>query len=166
MCWRCMLQSWSLISLSSTPPPGFGVLPNGRVPFLAAVQQIWTADLVYGHEWLPLWDCSVQGRGGEESTTCGSSTHAPSPSKYVHRISQGARKIDVIKYLGCLLAYNNNNSQAVHGNLKKAQGIWARISRTPRAANASPRVCSILHKATMQSILLFGSETWNSNQVS
>ncbi len=30
-----------------------------------------------------------------------------------------------------------------------------------RAENASPRMCGIFYKATVQSILLFGSEPWN-----
>ncbi len=69
--------------------------------------------------------------------------------------------MEVFKYLGRLLAYNNNDARAVRGNLKKARGIWVRLSRTIRAENASPRVCSIFYKATAQSILLFGSKTWN-----
>ncbi len=47
-------------------------------------------------------------------------------------------KVEVFKYLGRLLAYNDNDAQAVRGNLKKAWGIWARLSRTIRAENASP----------------------------
>ncbi len=74
--------------------------------------------------------------------------------------------MEVFKYLGRLLAYNNNDSQAVRGNLKKARGIWVRLSRMMRAENASPRVCSMFYKATVQSILLFGSETWNLSPVS
>ena len=35
-----------------------------------------------------------------------------------------------------------------------------------RAENASPRVCGMFYKATVQSILLFGSETWNLSPVS
>jgi hypothetical protein len=77
---------------------------------------------------------------------------------------KGLERVEVFKYLGCLLAYNNNNSQAVRGNLKKARGIWAWISFTLRAEIAYPRVCGV--KATAQSILLFGSETWNSSPVS
>ncbi len=69
--------------------------------------------------------------------------------------------MEVFKYLGRLLAYNNNDARAVRGNLKKARGFWARLSRTIRAENASPRACGIFYKATVQSILLFGSETWN-----
>jgi hypothetical protein len=74
-------------------------------------------------------------------------------------------KVEVFKYLGRLLAYNNNATQAVRNNLKKAQGIWARLSRMIRAENASPRVCGVFYKATVQSILLFGSKTWNLSPV-
>jgi hypothetical protein len=51
---------------------------------------------------------------------------------------EGLERVEVFKYLGCLLAYDDNNLQAVHGNLKKARGIWARISCTLRAEIASP----------------------------
>jgi hypothetical protein len=73
----------------------------------------------------------------------------------------GLERVEVFKYLGCLLAYDSNNAQAVRGNLKKARGIWARLSCTIRAENTSPRACGIFYKATVQSILLFGSEMWN-----
>ncbi len=69
--------------------------------------------------------------------------------------------MEVFKYLGRLLAYDNNNARAVRGNLKKARAIWLRLSRMIRAENASPHAWGIFYKATMQSILLFGSETWN-----
>jgi hypothetical protein len=75
-------------------------------------------------------------------------------------------RVEVFKYLGRLLAYDNNDAQAVRGNLKKARGVWARLSHTIRAENASPRACGIFYKATVQSILLFGSETWNLSPVS
>jgi hypothetical protein len=70
-------------------------------------------------------------------------------------------RVEVFKYLGRLLAYDNNDVQAVRENLKKVHGVWARLSRTIRAENASPHACGIFYKATVQSILLFGSETWN-----
>ena len=44
--------------------------------------------------------------------------------------------------------------------LRKAQGVWGRLSRVMRAENASPRVCGLFYKATVQAVLLFGSETW------
>jgi hypothetical protein len=70
-------------------------------------------------------------------------------------------RVEVFKYLGRLLAYDNNDAQAVRRNLKKAHGIWARLSCMIRAENASPHACGIFYKATVQSILLFGSVTWN-----
>ncbi len=75
-------------------------------------------------------------------------------------------RVEVFKYLGRLLAYDNNDTQAVRNNLKKAQSVWVRLSRTIRAENAPPRVCGVFYKATVQSILLFGSKTWNSSPVS
>jgi hypothetical protein len=68
-------------------------------------------------------------------------------------------RVEVFKYLGRLLAYNDNDTQAVRNNLKKAQSVWARLSCTIRAENASSHVCGIFYKATVQSILLFGSKT-------
>jgi hypothetical protein len=58
-------------------------------------------------------------------------------------------RVEVFKYLGCLLAYDNNNAQAVRGNLKKAHAVWLRLSRTIRSENASPHACGIFYKATV-----------------
>jgi hypothetical protein len=71
------------------------------------------------------------------------------------------KRVEVFKYLGRLLAYDDNDAQVVRGNLKKARGVWTRLSRMIRAENASPHACSIFYKAAVQSILLFGSKTWN-----
>jgi hypothetical protein len=70
-------------------------------------------------------------------------------------------RVEVFKYLGRLLAYDDNDAQALRGNLKKARKCWARLSRVLKAENASPRVCGMFYKATVQAVLLFGSETWN-----
>ncbi len=75
-------------------------------------------------------------------------------------------RVEVFKYLGRLLAYDDNDTRAVRGNIKKAQGVWARLSRTIRSENAPPRACSVFYKATVQLILLFGSKTWNLSPVS
>ena len=69
-------------------------------------------------------------------------------------------RVEVFKYLGRLIAYDDEDTHAVRGNLKKAWRVWALISHVLRAENASPRVCGIFYKATVQSVLLFGSETW------
>ena len=69
-------------------------------------------------------------------------------------------RVEVFTYLGRLIEYDGEDTQAVRGNLKKARRVWARISRVLRVENASPRVCGMFYKGTVQSMLLFGSETW------
>ena len=59
------------------------------------------------------------------------------------------------------MSYNDDDTQAVRSNLRKARKVWGRISRVLRAENASARVCGKFYKATVQAVLLFGSETWN-----
>ena len=66
----------------------------------------------------------------------------------------------VFKYLGRLIAFDDDDTQVVRGNLAKARRVWARISRVLRAENASARACGMFYKATVQSVLLFRSETW------
>ena len=68
--------------------------------------------------------------------------------------------MEVFKYLGRLIPFDDDDTQAVRGNLAKARRVWARISRFLRAENASARVRGMFYKATVQSVLLFGSKTW------
>ena len=69
-------------------------------------------------------------------------------------------RVEVFKYLGRLIAFDDDDTQALCGNLAKARRVWARISRFLRAENASARVRGMFYKATVQSVLLFGSKTW------
>ena len=52
-------------------------------------------------------------------------------------------KVEVFKYLGQLLSYDDNDTQAMLGNLKKAHKCWGQVSRVMRAENASPKVCGV-----------------------
>ncbi len=70
-------------------------------------------------------------------------------------------RVEVFRYLGRLIAYDDADNQAMRLNLKKAQGCWARISRVLRAENATARMFGMFYKATVQAVLLYGSETWN-----
>ena len=69
-------------------------------------------------------------------------------------------RVEVFKYLGQLLAYDDNNTQAIQGNLKKVRKSWGQVSCILRAENDSPKVCGVFYTATVQAVLLFGSETW------
>jgi hypothetical protein len=161
MCGRCRLGKCFKITLSLMPSPGSGRLPSGRVPSPAAMRQMWPPDLI----------TAINGRH-YETAMCKDEVARKVQyvaTEHIHKALQQTftayraelEKVEVFQYLGRLLAYDDNDPQAVRGNLKKARGIWARLSRMIRTENASPRACSIFYKATVQSILLFGSETWN-----
>ena len=70
-------------------------------------------------------------------------------------------RVEVCKYLGRLVAFDGDDTQAVWGDLKKARRVWARISCVLRAENSSARVNGIFYKTTVQAAFLFGSETWS-----
>ncbi len=63
--------------------------------------------------------------------------------------------------MGCLLAQDDDDVQAVHRQIRKARGVWARIGQALRGENTSPRVAAKFYKAVVQSVLLSGSKTWN-----
>ena len=69
----------------------------------------------------------------------------------------------MFKYLGCLLAQDDNDVQAVRQQIRKAWGTWARVGQVLQGENAAPRVAAKFYKykAVVQSVLLYGSETWN-----
>ena len=69
-------------------------------------------------------------------------------------------QVEVFKYLGRMIRNDDNDTQAIRVQIRKARGVWGRLSRVMRAENASPRVCGMFYKATVQAVLLFGSETW------
>jgi hypothetical protein len=75
-------------------------------------------------------------------------------------------RVEVFKYLGWLLAYNDNDTQAMQGNLKKAHKSWDRLSPILRAEYASPKVCGVFYIEIVQAVLLFGSETWKLSPLS
>ncbi len=75
-------------------------------------------------------------------------------------------RVEVFKYLGRLIAYDDANNQAMRLNLRKARGCWAWILRVLGDENATARTCGMFYKATVQAVLLYGSETWNLSPMS
>jgi hypothetical protein len=70
-------------------------------------------------------------------------------------------RVDVFKYIGCLLAQDKANVQAVHQQIHKAMGIWACIGQMLQGENTLPRIAAKFYKAVVQSVLLYGSKMWN-----
>ncbi len=70
-------------------------------------------------------------------------------------------RVEVFKYLVRLISFDDADNQAMRSNLKKARGCWAWVSCVLRAENVTPKMCGMFYKATVQAVLLYGSETWS-----
>jgi hypothetical protein len=73
-------------------------------------------------------------------------------------------RVEIFKYLGWLIAYDDTDTQtSMRSNLRKKTECWARILCVLRAEakNAAARTCGMFYKATVQAVLLDGSETWS-----
>ena len=64
------------------------------------------------------------------------------------------------RYLGRPISFLDDDWPAVYRNLKKARQRWAQVSRVLTQEGSSPRVCGMFYKAIVQSVLLYGCETW------
>ncbi len=67
-------------------------------------------------------------------------------------------RVEVFKCLGWLISHDDADTQAVRSNLRKARGCWARVSCVLRAGNATLKTCGMFYQATVQAVLLYGSE--------
>ncbi len=69
-------------------------------------------------------------------------------------------RIEVFKYLGRLLAQDDNDTQAIQQQMQKTRGVWAQVGLVLGGENVMPRAAPKLYKAVVQAIL-YGSEMWN-----
>lgn len=74
--------------------------------------------------------------------------------------SEKIKMVNLFKYLGRMMMLIDDNITVVQANIKKAQAKWARVSRILSCKGADPRTMGYFYKAIIQSILLYGSETW------
>jgi hypothetical protein len=71
-------------------------------------------------------------------------------------------RVEVFKYLGrLLLAQDDNDTQVIRQQLRKARGVWARVGQVLRGENVGPQIAAKFYKAVIQAVLLYGSKTWN-----
>ena len=69
-------------------------------------------------------------------------------------------RVEVFKYLGRLMAQDDDNIQAIRPQLREARGTWACVGQVLWRKNALPFVAVRFYQAIVQAILLYGSETW------
>ena len=73
------------------------------------------------------------------------------------------RTLDLVlyfKYLGRVLSSADDDWTDVIGNLMKARAVWRRMTRILSREGEMPRVFGFLFKSVVQSVLIFGEETW------
>ena len=64
------------------------------------------------------------------------------------------------KYLGRILNEKDSDQPAIMYNLQRAREKWSRIGRILSKKGASPKTMGTFYKTIVQSVLLYGSETW------
>jgi hypothetical protein len=56
-------------------------------------------------------------------------------------------RVDIFKYLGCLLSQDDDDIQAVRTQIRKACTTWARVSNVPRVQNTPPWISAKFYKS-------------------
>jgi hypothetical protein len=69
-------------------------------------------------------------------------------------------RVEVYKYLGRLMAQDDDDIQAIWVQIWKAHATWARVGQVLRSKNALLFVAARFYQAIVQAILLYSSKTW------
>jgi hypothetical protein len=69
-------------------------------------------------------------------------------------------KVSEFKYLGRILEETDDDEHAANRQLTRARARWGRIAKILTIDGASPRVMGYFYKAIIQTVLLYGSESW------
>ena len=71
------------------------------------------------------------------------------------------RNVDQFRYLGRKLSEGDSDVPAVRRNLKKARGVWGRISAIIARDSVPATIAGMFFRVVVESVLLYGSETWS-----
>ncbi len=69
-------------------------------------------------------------------------------------------RVEVYKYLGRMMAQDDDDTQAIRAQLRKARATWARVGKVLRGENTSPTIAAKFYLAVVQAVLLYSSKTW------
>ena len=64
------------------------------------------------------------------------------------------------RYLGRVILEADDDWPAVVRNLENVRAVWRRMTRILRREGSEPRVSGFFFKYIIQSVLIFGMETW------
>jgi hypothetical protein len=102
----------------------------------------------------------VPGRGGERQEQEVAVTAALALCQQFTVHGDVYKRVKVYKYLGRMMAQDDDDTQAIRAQLQKAHATWARVGKVLRGENTSPTVAAKFYLAVVQAVLLYGSKTW------
>jgi hypothetical protein len=70
------------------------------------------------------------------------------------------RSVDRFKYLGRVLAHDDNDVTAMRRNLKWVWATWGRVSKILTREDVPAPVAGMFYQAAVAAVLLYGSESW------
>ena len=73
---------------------------------------------------------------------------------------QPIETVTEFKYLGRVLASDDDDWPAVKANIHKARKRWGQVARILSREGATTSTMAYFYKAVVQAVLLYGSETW------
>ena len=79
------------------------------------------------------------------------------------RFFSGDQELEMVhqfRYLGRPLSEGDSDWPALYRNLTRARMHWARFSKLLRSQSLSPRVAGLFYLAVVETVLLYGSESW------
>ena len=69
-------------------------------------------------------------------------------------------RVAVFRYLGRLLAENDNNTECIRTQIKKARARWNAVARMLKRVGANVFIISRFYLAIVQAVLLYGADSW------
>jgi hypothetical protein len=70
------------------------------------------------------------------------------------------KKVRQFKYLGQIVDDSDKDDSAIDRKIQRARGVWARLGKLLSREGANPIAMGIFYKVIVQSVLLYGSESW------
>jgi len=84
-----------------------------------------------------------------EAAAGGSGNVGTGPRQHFSVHGEVLERVEVFKYLGRLLAQDDDDIRAIRAQLWKARGTWARVGQVLRAENVPPLVAAKFYKAVV-----------------
>jgi len=81
--------------------------------------------------------------------------------RWFYAYGKELRNVDQFRYLGRKLSEADSDVPAVRRNLKKARGVWRRISAIIAKDSVPATIAGMFFRVVVESVLLYGSETWS-----